>query len=879
MANNFFENFKPGDALGNLFNQPSDFKAASADTLSTEKPTPASTGDPNIAVQDSQASGFDINNSDSPIKESVFEKIQNTIDNSLMQRGNGWLEYQASRWAKNYYYRFIILEAPANAGNKRLSNKKAKAAGSFQGYKPLASFKLPINPQDIRITTPFASKLTITSDGVYEEHNGVPIKQIEFSGTMGFLPNRKASGQIDGRLTPFGQLASAIAPNAVRAVSQTISSSQNLVSSFNSLISNPLSNVPGSNKNTTEAILTGYGQYHLMRLFLEGYSMLKISNGGNKYRLALHIPKDNVTYLITPGSLTHHKSVDSPMEQRYSFNATAWSTINLFGANSPREQQGLNEFNLLKGKILDVLLNTRRTLSQFRNTLQAVKSDYSQTIAGPLNLAILALKDLGGVGKTLVDYGGELGSFVKSVSPTIILNLDAFPSLSPSVKSKAKSAQQDLLSSKNSVDNQGQLQPVTGSTSSQSTNSVPFSQQQGVNLDSSTMFEIMNSIPVSSVALTSGQLQVVNQFNDQASLLRRRDYEQLISNINDLQAALENSGLDDNKFDIDYALNDTKIHLYGLISDNSYDEQFSPDAMEYWKTKANSAGMRFEDSSSKFSVPFPLGGTLEWLAQTYLDDPTRWLEIAALNNLQEPYVDEDGFEYEFTSNGNGNQFNISSAVNLFVGQKILLSSNTQHLSSRSIVIIEKISSTNYLIQVDGDSDLSNFKVSENAKMKAYLPYTINSSSRIYIPSPLPSLVPDESTKTINFIPDTDLIRFAKVDLLLTQSGDLSISSDGTANLAFGAANLVQAARLMLLASLQSVLLHPTYGNPLEVGEVTANITPEKLKEAINSTFEGDPRFGGLESFRLDLNAPKAQLSLMTNITFNNAVLPLNFDLK
>jgi hypothetical protein len=862
MANNFFGNFNLNfpPQLGDLF-KPAQQLGPQGIELTTEKPGPASNADPNIAVNDSNQSGLDMNTASSPRDFGVFRGINDLINNSLMQRGNGWFEYQATRWSKNFYYRFVIFE---------VSTSGMSGAPS---YTPVASFKLPINPQNIQITTPFASKLTVTSDGIYEEHNGIPIKEISISGTTGVLPNRKAVGQADGQLSPFGQLASAVAPNTVRAISQTVSSVQNLISSFDSV----LNNTQGSGQNTSEAILTGYGQFHLMRLFLEGYAALKISKGGNKYRLALHMPKDNITYLIKPGQFTMSKSIDSPMEYRYAFSATAWGTIQNFGSKA-RESQGLNQFNILKGKVLDVLLNTRRTLSQFRNTLQAVKSDYAQTVAGPLNLAILALKDIGGVGKTMVDYGGELGSFVKSVSPTIIIDVDRFPSIPASTKQKVKGAKDDLLSTKNSSDRQT-LQPVVGGSSGTVGNSVSFSQDQGVNVDSATLFEVMDSVNVSAIPLTSGQLQVVNQFDEQARLIRRKDYEILIGNLDKLQQAIEATEMDESKFDIDYALNDSKIHLFSLIADNSYDDQFTVKSLQFWKVKANASGMTFQDSSSKFSVPFPLSGTLEWIAQTYLGDPTRWIEIAALNNLQAPYVDEDGFERSFLSNGSENQFNVSSVENLFVGQAVLISSDSQFPSARKILIIKEISPNNFLIQVDGEDNLSDFTAAENAKMKAYLPYTTNSAKRIYIPSPQTSLVPEESTRPISSIPDSDLVRFAKVDLLLTQDGDLSLSSDGFANLAFGANNLVQAARLKLVSTLSSVLGHPEYGNPFEVGEVTANITPSKVKEQLNSAFESDPRFLGIDQFRLEINNGTAKLDLTTNLTFGNSVLPLSFNLN
>lgn len=73
-----------------------------------------------------------------------------------------------SRWSQKFPYRLLVLESQAD-------NK----------YALVSSFRLPVNPQEISVDTPFAIGVTVTSQGILEEHNGFPLKQISIQGTTG----------------------------------------------------------------------------------------------------------------------------------------------------------------------------------------------------------------------------------------------------------------------------------------------------------------------------------------------------------------------------------------------------------------------------------------------------------------------------------------------------------------------------------------------------------------------------------------------------------------------------------------------------------------------------------------------------------------------
>jgi hypothetical protein len=128
------------------------------------------------------------------------------------------------------------------------------------------------------------------------------------------------------------------------------------------------------------------------------------------------------------------------------------------------------------------------------------------------------------------------------------------------------------------------------------------------------------------------------------------------------------------------------------------------------------------NNASKFYVPFPSGASLESLSMQYLGDPDRWPEIAALNALRAPYVDELGVEKPVTGSGGGNTLNVGNQDGLYVGQVVTISSNTQSSIRRKIRTIDVFSSAETILSfepTDDDVPLSAYKETEGAKILAY----------------------------------------------------------------------------------------------------------------------------------------------------------------
>jgi hypothetical protein len=269
---------------------------------------------------------------------------------------------------------------------------------------------------------------------------------------------------------------------------------------------------------------------------------------------------------------------------------------------------------------------------------------------------------------------------------------------------------------------------------------------------------------------------------------------------------------------------------------------------------------------------------MEQIAARYLGDPDRWLEIATLNGLRSPYIDEDGFFYTLLSNADGRQFNISSNQNLFIGQKIVLSSLTQPQVTRRIIDIEKINATNYLITVDGLDNLDVFTTLDQAKVRAYLPGTVNSQDQIFVPSDLAA----SDTVLSRPVPATKgdpLVGLSKIDWLLTDSGDVATDAYGDFRLSFGITNLIQALKMKFATPPQKLLKHPGYGAGLTPGISNADLNNQDVIQQILKSIQDDPRYGDILSLNITREGPTFGVSLAVTMADGSGVFPISFVLN
>jgi hypothetical protein len=315
-----------------------------------------------------------------------------------------------------------------------------------------------------------------------------------------------------------------------------------------------------------------------------------------------------------------------------------------------------------------------------------------------------------------------------------------------------------------------------------------------------------------------------------------------------------------------------------LTANKSLDNDRVQNPMQFVGGLAEEAGIEFNISSSKILVPVPYKLTIEQIAMRYLGNPDRWIEIATLNNLKSPYIDETGFVREFLSNGTGRQFTINSDEDIYVGQRITLGSNTVPQFTRRISDIERISEGTYLITVSGLADLDTLITTDAARMVAYLPGTVNSQNMIFIPSDQPE--PEQDETFTNPIVDEDAFTgISRVNWLLTDDGDIATDARGEIMLANGITNLVQTLRLMLVTQKNSLIRHPDFGLGLSPGASVADITAEDIFNDLNEMIVRDPRFNNLERLTFNINPPAVSIDMSVSLASTGRVFPINFKLN
>jgi hypothetical protein len=324
------------------------------------------------------------------------------------------------------------------------------------------------------------------------------------------------------------------------------------------------------------------------------------------------------------------------------------------------------------------------------------------------------------------------------------------------------------------------------------------------------------------------------------------------------------------------ALEQLVLDMNILIATRDIDDQRIQSSLEYVGGLAEDSDIPFNASSTaKYLAPVPFGLTIEEISARYLGDPDRYNEIITLNNLRSPYIDEDGFFYNLLSNGDGRQFNISSNKNLFVGQKIQLSSNVVPTFTRKITSIERITDTNYLITVDGLSDLNSLTTVNQAKIKGFLPGTVNSQNQIFIPSD--EIVEAESrTYDIPYLKEDTLTGLSKIDWLIADNGDVVLNSFGEVALANGLNNLVQAMRMKINTAKGQILSNPEFGLGLQPGINVTDANIENILQDLTDMVTQDSRFEGVDNIELNVLPPEISLSITARLANGRGVFPINF---
>ncbi|HVT62928.1 MAG TPA: hypothetical protein VHD33_05520, partial [Legionellaceae bacterium] len=548
-------------------------------------------------------------------------------------------------------------------------------------------------------------------------------------------------------------------------------------------------------------------------------------------------------------------------------------------------------------RLLNTVQQVRTTLQNASKTILAIGGDIDASLFTPLRELTLVAKDALSIPFSVADMANNVINSMRSAIVDLASTKDAATNFRANinrafgtVSRNANTITDDMTAL--AAEQHDAAFVIPGKDAAPANN--PF-------LDPVSNYDFFSGISIGDLNLPPTVLSAVAQERQRVRNLTRLDYQ---NRRDAVQAVVDNYanavGLGgttynqiygiqapptpvvdkptDDDYNVLYALNSLLIEMSRLVVSTTTNTNTKLDSIASIAGMATASGMAFQIPVSKFPIPFPYGATMEGLATKYLGSPDRAIEIIALNGLQSPYVDEVGFELPLLSNGVGNTLFVGSAEHLFIGQPVWISSTTVNRMQTRITGIRVLNNSQVMVTVA--ADVSNYTTMAKATLLAYLPNTVNSQQTIYIPS---QTEPQQNDLTLRNVPGIDqydpLLAVGGIDLLLTPEGDLVLDKYGDTKWAVGLTNCIQSLKLAMNTPRGALNRHPEYGLDLQPGVSLADLDATQIAAGLSSMIADNPAFSGIDSAKVAINGPVADLSIAIKLNPTDQLLPLNLQIN
>lgn len=788
-----------------------------------------------------------------------------------------------TNWNKHFPYQLIVVTKEGDQYSRR----------SDWSNRPMV-YTLPIPPESLSLQMPFAIQTWITMGGSIEEHNGAPLRMISLHGSFGVRGE-----QVNGAAPSRPNWAGAIFAGTVRAAKNIGKDFTKAIGTFKfDLNVDPESawtaDSPSPGDIETQAHRTGFYQWRSLQTFFERYATLKLTD--RKARLAFAMWKDEAVYLVQPVHFNVSKSAQSPIEYIYDlqFKATKRVILEQGGPGEYKPRLTIMQRPNDLARLLNEIRAVRKVLQDAKKTIEAVGADIAASLFEVIRELILMAKDAMAIPIAAADLPKRiLQDANRAIADAAALVFDV-----RNYGNALKGAGRGVGAAGNELGATFRHFIAVSSDSSagfEKRGQDPDITQEGYE-------ELLDKIQVGDLLLTA---TVVGKIADErqrvANLSQeywkgRRDLFFNAATDYASRIGLGSATFDrtygnalrslsvahtptDEDYDILFASNRLAMALDKFVITNIREPRAKLDAIASVAGFAARSGIAFKIPRSKYAVPFPYGSTLEMLAARYLGDVNRWHEIAVLNGLQTPFVDEEGFQLSLLVNGAGNTVVVPDASHLFTGQPVWLESKATPREQRTITGIEKLASNRVFVSLDGATDLQKYTTYASAKLHAFLPNTVNSQQLIFIPADQDPPEQDFASKMLPKVFDYHhLLHVGGIDLLLTPSNDLVVTPDGASRWSVGMTNIIQRIRLAVSTRQGTYLQHPTYGLPFGVGDSIADVSAEATAKAIPAMFRNDPSISAVKAVKVEMGDGAAKIGIAFEVRGTDRVIPVTVEI-
>jgi len=481
------------------------------------------------------------------------------------------------------------------------------------------TFFLDIPPQSIQQKEIFANNITATRKGVIVESEGVVFKDIIIQGTTGVFPGARGGANNLIPQNPFtsGGLANLTnPPDSAKGVK------------------------PETGRSTASNIRTisGYEEFLRLRQYLLRYATLKVETDGNLFLIFIN-EKDNQSLIVEPLEFTMNRNSKAPMQYQYKIVLRAIGTLdgvfNDVSGGASQRQGGilgvLEDIGNISANIAATASITRASLNQSSRLIQQLSQGVANTVLVPLAQTQFAMEDLRDGKNTVLalpeilqrNFNESIFGIRDDFNNTFgIASSTAFPPLKP----KPGQGFVDLEAAR--------LQSAEDFTAGRSVT-------ERINND--------NKVPVPRTSIETLRNNVNELSNNLADFVNLGD-----DTFNEIKGRTPTSIAEPTKI-----ASDEEFLLLGSLAKMSDGLNTSLAANVIFESDADKA---FEQAQAPFvsdlipedqqlvinkprtvrEIRIQRGITLERIAQLELGDATRWVEIAVLNNLKPPYLNETG---------------------------------------------------------------------------------------------------------------------------------------------------------------------------------------------------------------------------------------------